>query len=96
MPKKDKRAAKASADRVVELRAKADATRKRRERAREQARAAKQRAKEARRLFKDARKIAKRAKEELAVLTKKLKKLMQGAPERVRVERDERIRRSRA
>jgi hypothetical protein len=64
---------------VLELRAKAEEARRRREETSKRAKEAKQRAKEARRLFKDARRIAKRAKQELAVVSKKLKKLLKEA-----------------
>ena len=80
MAKKKKRSARVAGDRVRELRAKAEAARQRRVDARKEAKAAKQRAKEARRLFKDARKIAKRAKAELDVVSRKLRKLLKGAP----------------
>ena len=79
MPGKKRKTARSSGNGVHELRAKAEEARRRREETSKRAKEAKLRAKEARRLFKDARRIAKRAKEELAVVSKKLKKLLKEA-----------------
>lgn len=66
--------------RVGELQRRTQDARKRAEAAKKEARDAKQRAREARRLFKEAKKVAKKARSELAALSKKLKKLIDGAP----------------
>ena len=79
MAGKKRNTTRSTGDGVLELRAKAEEARRRREEASKRAKEAKQRAKEARRLFKDARRIAKHAKEELAVVSKKLKKLLKEA-----------------
>jgi hypothetical protein len=79
MTGKKRTTARSNGDGVLELRAKAEEARRRREDTSKRAKDAKQRAKEARRLFKDARRIAKHAKEELAVVSKKLKKLLKEA-----------------
>ena len=79
MTGKKRKTARSNGDGVLELRARAEDARRRREATSKRAKEAKLRAKEARRLFKDARRIAKRAKEELAVVSKKLKKLLEEA-----------------
>lgn len=66
--------------RVGELQRRTLDARRRAELAKKEARDAKQRAREARGLFKEAKKIAKKARAELAVLSKKLKKLLDASP----------------
>jgi len=66
--------------RVGDLQRRTLDARKRAEAAKKEARDAKQRAREARRLFKEAKKVAKKARGELSVLSKKLKKLIDGVP----------------
>jgi methyl-accepting chemotaxis protein len=79
MAGKKRKTTRSTGNGVLELRAKAEEARRRREETSKRAKEAKQRAKEARRLFKDARRIAKRAKDELDVVSKKLKKLLKEA-----------------
>ncbi|MDY6946418.1 MAG: hypothetical protein SXG53_11915 [Pseudomonadota bacterium] len=61
---------------VGELQRRTLDARKRAELAKKEAREAKQRARDARQLFKEAKKVAKKARADLAVLSKKLKKLL--------------------
>lgn len=82
MPKKSA-SAKPEKKRVGDLQRRALDARKRAELAKKEARDAKVRAREARRLFKEAKKVAKKARGELAVLSKKLKKLLGSAPSSV-------------
>ena len=63
---------------VLKLQSRTQLARMRTEAARRQARLAKQQAKAARKLFKSARQVAKRAKAELAELSRKLKKVLEG------------------
>jgi hypothetical protein len=88
MAQKKKVSAKRSGESVSELRTKAEEARFRREETRRRAREARQRAKEARRLFREARKVAKRAKQELAALSRKLKKVLKQDTRREPVRRN--------
>lgn len=76
--------------RVGELQRRTLDARKRAELARKEAREAKQRAREARRLFKAAKKVAKKARTELALLSKKLKKVLESGRPAVRSKRKRR------
>jgi len=62
--------------RVGELKRRAQDARKRAAATKKEAREAKDRAREARRLFKEAKRVAKKARAELAIFSKKLKKLL--------------------
>lgn len=64
--------------RVGELQRRALDARKHAESAKKEARDAKARAREARSLFKEAKKVAKKARSELAALSRKLKKVLDG------------------
>jgi hypothetical protein len=78
--KKKSVAAADSKGRVSELQRRAQDARNRAAAAKKEAQDAKQRAREARRLFKEAKKVAKKARNELAALSEKLKKLINGKP----------------
>ena len=89
MPRKSA-SARPAKKRVGELQRRTLSARKRAESAKKEAREAKQRAREARRLFKAAKKVAKKARTELAALSKKLKKLIDDGPARVKATRKNR------